>query len=52
MDAPDPDLLLKAVQGWKRFGAQMVMVHPMYRTPTFEGQIEALRRFKDVAAAA
>jgi probable F420-dependent oxidoreductase len=52
MDAPDPDLLLKAVQGWKRFGAQMVMVHPLYRTPTFEGQIEALRRFKDVAAAA
>jgi hypothetical protein len=26
----------------------MVMLYPMYRMPTFEEQIETLRRFKEV----
>jgi probable F420-dependent oxidoreductase len=49
MDTLDEDRWAKAVQGWKRFGAKMVMLHPMYRMPTFEQQIEMLRRFKEVA---
>jgi hypothetical protein len=27
----------------------MVMLHPMYRVPKFDDQIETLRRFKEVA---
>jgi hypothetical protein len=27
----------------------MVMLYPMYRLPTFDQQIDTLRRFKDVA---
>jgi probable F420-dependent oxidoreductase len=49
METPDEELWSKAVQGWKRLGAQMVMLHPMYRMPSFDQQIEHLRRFKDVA---
>ena len=29
--------------------AQMAMLHPMYRLPTFKDQIETLKRFKEVA---
>jgi hypothetical protein len=50
MDEPDPKLWLAAAQGWKRLGAQMVMLFPRYRMPKLEDQIETLRRFKDVAA--
>jgi probable F420-dependent oxidoreductase len=49
MDKPDPQLWGKAAEGWKRLGAKMVMMHPMFRTPDFDGQIEMLRRFKEVA---
>lgn len=35
--------------GWRKLGAQMVMLYPMYRVPKFEDQIEILRRFKEVA---
>ena len=45
---PDPQQWAAAVQGWKRLGAQMVMLYPMYRMPKFEDQIETLRRFKEV----
>ncbi|MFM9847654.1 MAG: LLM class F420-dependent oxidoreductase [Hyphomicrobiaceae bacterium] len=38
-----------AADGWRRLGADMVMLYPMYRMPTFEEQIETLRRFKEVA---
>ncbi len=48
MDEPNPDLWLKAAQGWKRLGAQMVMLYPMYRMPELDRQIETLRRFKEV----
>jgi hypothetical protein len=50
MDTPDEDLWAKAAQGWKRHGAEMVMLYPMYRMPELGPQIETLRRFKDVAA--
>ena len=50
MDTPDEDLWARAAQGWKRHGAEMVMLYPMYRMPDLGPQIETLRRFKAVAA--
>ena len=50
MDTPDEDLWAKSAQGWKRHGAGMVMLYPMYRMPELGAQIETLRRFKAVAA--
>jgi len=50
-DAADPGAWLKAAQGWKRLGAKIVMLYPMYRSAKLDDQIETLRRFKDVAAA-
>jgi probable F420-dependent oxidoreductase len=49
MDEADPELWAQAAQGWKRLGAQMVMLYPMYRMPELDRQIETLRRFKEVA---
>ena len=43
----DPQLWAEAADGWRRLGAQMVMLYPMYRLPTFDEQIETLQRFKD-----
>ena len=50
MDKPDPQLWAAAGHGWKRLGAQMVMLYPMYRMPKLDDQIETLRRFKEVMA--
>ena len=50
MDVADPQLWAAAAQGWKRLGAQMVMLYPMYRMPDLDQQIETLRLFKEVAA--
>ena len=50
MDTPDEKLWAASAQGWKRLGAEMVMLYPMYRMPELDRQIETLRRFKDVAA--
>jgi probable F420-dependent oxidoreductase len=50
MDTPDEELWAKAALGWKRHGAGMVMLYPMYRMPELGPQIETLRRFKEVAA--
>ena len=50
MDVADPQLWAAAAQGWKRLGAQMVMLYPMYRMPELDRQIETLRLFKQVAA--
>ena len=49
-DEPDPEAWAKSVLGWKKLGAQMVMLYPMYRMAKLDDQIETLRRFKDVAA--
>jgi probable F420-dependent oxidoreductase len=49
MNEANPDLWVKAAQGWKRLGAEMVMLYPMYRMPELDRQIETLRRFKEVA---
>ena len=50
MNEPDPQLWAAAGHGWKRLGAQMVMLYPMYRMPKLDEQIETLRRFKEVMA--
>ncbi len=49
VDEDDPQRWAEAADGWRRLGAQMVMLYPMYRIPTFDDQIDTLRRFKDVA---
>ena len=51
MSEPDPKAWAAAAEGWRRLGAQIVMLYPMYRLPTFDAQIETLRRFKEVAGA-
>jgi probable F420-dependent oxidoreductase len=49
MNEPDPQRWAAAADGWRKLGADMVMLYPMYRIPKFEDQIETLRRFKEVA---
>jgi probable F420-dependent oxidoreductase len=50
MNEPDPQRWAAAADGWRRLGAEMVMLYPMYRMASFDEQIEALRRFREVAA--
>jgi probable F420-dependent oxidoreductase len=50
MHDDDPQHWAAAADGWRRLGADMVMLYPMYRIPKFDHQIETLRRFKDVAS--
>jgi hypothetical protein len=45
----DPQRWAEAADGWRRLGADMVMLYPMYRVPDFDQQIETLRRFREVA---
>jgi probable F420-dependent oxidoreductase len=49
MREPNPQQWGAAAEGWRKLGADMVMLYPMYRIETFDGQIEQLRRFKEVA---
>jgi hypothetical protein len=46
----DPQRWAAAADGWRRLGADIVMLYPMYRMPRFDDQIETLRRFKEVAS--
>jgi len=46
----NPQHWAAAADGWRRLGADMVMLYPMYRIPRFDDQIETLRRFRDVAS--
>lgn len=50
MHEPDPQRWAAAADGWRKLGAHMVMLYPMFRMPTFDEQIETLRRFKEVAS--
>ena len=50
METADPQLWAKAAEGWKRHGAKIVMLYPMYRMAKLDQQIETLRRFKEVMA--
>ena len=49
MHEADPARWAAAADGWRRLGADIVMLYPMYRIPDFADQIETLRRFKEVA---
>jgi probable F420-dependent oxidoreductase len=49
MSEPDPERWGEAAEGWRRLGAELVMLYPMYRIERFDQQIETLRRFKAVA---
>jgi probable F420-dependent oxidoreductase len=49
MQEPDPQRWAAAADGWRRLGADMVMLYPMFRTTRLEDQIATLRRFKEVA---
>jgi alkanesulfonate monooxygenase SsuD/methylene tetrahydromethanopterin reductase-like flavin-dependent oxidoreductase (luciferase family) len=46
---PDPQGWAAAADGWRRLGADMVMLYPMYRIRTVDDHIETLRRFKEAA---
>jgi hypothetical protein len=50
METADPQLWAKTAEGWKRHGAKIVMLYPMYRMAKLDQQIETLRRFKEVMA--
>jgi probable F420-dependent oxidoreductase len=49
MHEADPARWAAAADGWRRLGADIVMLYPMYRIPDFADQIETLRRFKEAA---
>ena len=48
MHSADPQGWAAAADGWRRLGAGMVMLYPMYRTTNVDDHIETLRRFKEV----
>ena len=50
MDKADPVEWSVAAEGWRKLGADIVMLYPMYRIPNFDDQIETLRRFKEVVS--
>jgi probable F420-dependent oxidoreductase len=50
MHGPDHQAWAAAVDGWRRLGADMVMLYPMYRIARIEDHIETLRRFKEVVS--
>jgi len=49
MSSPDPQGWAAAADGWRRLGADMVMLYPMYRITNVDDHIETLRRFKEIA---
>ena len=50
MHGPDLQAWTAAADGWRRLGADMVMLYPMYRITNVDDHIESLRRFKEVAS--
>ena len=48
MPEPDPQKWATAAEGWRKLGAQYVMLYPMFRRQKFDEQIEILRQFKAV----
>jgi probable F420-dependent oxidoreductase len=49
MQDASPERWAAAAEGWRRLGADMVMLYPMYRMRGIDEQIETLRRFKAAA---
>jgi hypothetical protein len=50
MPSPDLRAWVAAADGWRRLGADMVMLYPMYRITNVHDHIKSLRRFKEVAS--
>jgi len=50
MHEPDPERWAAGAEGWRRLGADMVMLYAMYRVGGLDEHIETLRRFKEAAA--
>ena len=50
MHSPDPQGWAAAADGWRRLGAGMVMLYPMYRMTSLDDHIETLRRFKEIVS--
>ena len=48
MHSPDPQGWAAAADGWRRLGAGMVMLYPMFRITNIDDHIETLRRFKEI----
>jgi hypothetical protein len=48
MHGPDLQALTAAADGWRRLGADMVLLNPMYRITNFDDHIEGLPRFNEV----
>ena len=46
---PDEEMWGRSVEGWRRLGAEMVMLYPLYRMSRFDQLISVLARFKAVA---
>jgi probable F420-dependent oxidoreductase len=51
MQERDPEQWADAANGWRRLGADFVMLYPMFRTQKFADLIDTLRRFKEAASA-
>jgi probable F420-dependent oxidoreductase len=49
INSADAQAWAAAADGWRRLGADMVMLYPTYRITTVDDHIETLRRFKEVA---
>ena len=47
----DPQKWAEAADGWRRLGANMVMLYPMYRIASVDEHIATLRRFKETVSA-
>jgi alkanesulfonate monooxygenase SsuD/methylene tetrahydromethanopterin reductase-like flavin-dependent oxidoreductase (luciferase family) len=48
--SPEPQAWTAAADGWRRLGAHMTMLYPMYRITNVDDHIESLRRFKEIAS--
>jgi len=51
MRESDPRRWAAAAEGWRRLGADMVLLYPMYRIPKLDDQIETLRGLRRLRAA-
>jgi probable F420-dependent oxidoreductase len=51
MSEADPQKWAAAAEAWRRLGAGIALLYPMYRMTSVEAQIETLRRFKEVVPA-
>jgi probable F420-dependent oxidoreductase len=47
----DPQKWGASAEGWRRLGADYVMLYPMYRSATLDALVDTLRRFREVVPA-